>query len=83
MPFIIPIHCYTIIHGDVFFEHMAMKNSELSERLAALFPTNDIHLRVALVSVMKAVLSDRIYEPNKKFQFSLRGFKHLPIFEVE
>ena len=60
-----------------------MNNTEFSEKLAALFPTKNIELRIAIVALLKAVLLNSKDDPKNRFEFSLAGFKHFRVFKQE
>lgn len=60
-----------------------MNNTEFSEKLAALFPTKNIELRIAIVALLKDVLLNSKDDPKNRFEFSLGGFEHFRVFKQE
>jgi hypothetical protein len=60
-----------------------MDNSDLANKLTALFPIGDLDTRVALVSVLKSVLNAGTNGPRQRFAFSEDEDEYLPFFIKE
>ena len=60
-----------------------MDNSDLANKLKALFPIDDLDTRVALVSVLKAVLNAGTTGPRQRFAVSETEDEYLPFFIKE
>ena len=60
-----------------------MNNLNLANKLKALFPIDDIGIRVALVSVLKSVLKAGTNGPRQRFAFSEDGVEYMPFFIKE
>lgn len=60
-----------------------MDNLYLANKLEALFPIDDLDIRIALVSVMKSVLNAGTNGPRQRFVFSDDEGEYLPFFIKE